>query len=90
MATSRLVIDALVGPDGQGRYRLETNDVQSQNPRGSTFQSLLHLFCNITNVPTDVYVFQKDGLNVQYGTFVYVPPTPPGGWDSVTPFPIRY
>ena len=90
-ATSRLVIDALVGPDGNGRYRLETNDDRHQNPRGSTFQSLLHLFCNITNAPTDVYVFQKAGLNVLgFGTFIHPPPAPPGGWDDSTAHPIWY
>ncbi|TXT21539.1 MAG: hypothetical protein FD138_4050 [Planctomycetota bacterium] len=90
-AISRLVIDALVGPDDQGRYRIESNDDQLQNPRGSTFQSLLHLFCNITNVPTDIYVFHKAALNlIGYGTFIYPPPSPPGDWDGMTPFPIRY
>jgi len=91
MAVSQLIIDALVGPSEQGRFRLESNDDQLQNPRGSTFQSLLHLFCNITNVPTDVYVFHKPGLNLfGYGTFIYQPPNPPGGWDQVAAYPIRY
>jgi hypothetical protein len=91
MAVSRLTIDALVGPSEQGRFRLESNDDQLQNPRGSTFQSLLHLFCNITNVPTDVYLFHKPGLNLLgYGTFIYPPPNPPGGWDHVAAYPIRY
>jgi hypothetical protein len=91
MAASRLVIDALVGPNDQGRYRLETNDDHLQNPRGSTFQSLLHLFCNITNVPTDVYVFHKAALNLLgYGTFMYAPQAPPDGWDGATPLAIRY
>lgn len=88
---SRLVIDALVGPDEHGRFRIETNDDLTQNPRGSTFQSLLHLFCNITNVPTDVYIFHKTSMNlIGYGTYIYRPPEPLGGWDSVTPYPIRY
>jgi hypothetical protein len=88
---SKLVIDALVGPDERGRFRTETNDDTLQNPRGSTFQSLLHLFCNITSVPTDVYVWQKPSMNlIGYGTFIYRPPDPPGGWEQVTPFPIRY
>jgi hypothetical protein len=51
MGTSRLVLDALVGPDGSGHYRLEQND-HGLNPHGSTFESLHHLFCNITAVPT--------------------------------------
>lgn len=91
MATCRLFMDALVGPDEAGRYRLESNDDDIQNPAGSSFQSLLHLFCNITNVPTDVYVFRKEGLNILgFGTFVYPPPAPPGGWDEPTAHPIWF
>ena len=56
-AISELVIDALVGPDEQGRYRAEHND-NSQNPLGSSFESLHHLFCNITDVPTRVLISQ--------------------------------
>jgi hypothetical protein len=82
-AISQLVIDALVGPDEQDRYRLEHNDAP-ENPRGSTFQSILHLFCNITNVPTEVKIFVKDG-EVSCATF-REPATPPGGWDQVKPF----
>ncbi len=88
--TSKLVIDALVGPDDQGRFRMEKNDDVGQNPRGSTFQALLHLFCNITATPTDVYVFHKESMNLSYGTFMSPPPEPPGRWDSVTANPIRY
>ncbi len=91
MLTSRLVIDALVGPDKEGRYRLETNEDTLQNPAGSTFQSLLHLFCNITDVPTDVYIFRKEGLNILgCGTFMHPPPAPPGGWDDSTAYPIWF
>ena len=91
MAISQLVIDALVGPDKDGRYRAETNDDAVQNPAGSTFQSLHHLFCNITNVPTDVHVFQKEGLNILgFGTFVHAPPAPPGGWDDSSAHPIWF
>ena len=90
-AVSRLLIDALVGPDEQGRFRMETNEDLGQNPRGSTFQSLLHLFCNITNAPTDVYVFHKASMNlIGYCTLIYPPVDPPGGWDNVTAYPIRY
>ena len=88
---SRLMIDALVGPGEHNRFRIETNDNLAQNPRGSTFQSFLHLFCNITNVPTDVYIFRKASTNlISYGTYIYPPPEPPGGWDGATRYPIRY
>ncbi len=90
-AISRLVVDALVGPDENGRYRLETNDDHANNPQGSTFQSLLHLFCNITDVPTQVYIFHKKASALLgYGTFMYHPNEPQGGWDAVTAVSVRY
>ncbi|MFA7269115.1 MAG: hypothetical protein WC073_07215 [Sterolibacterium sp.] len=89
-ASSRLVIDALVGPDEDGRYRLETND-DFQNPGGSTFQSIHHLYCNITGTPTEVYVFQKAGLDIiGFGTFINPPTAPPGGWDGSTAYSIWF
>lgn len=91
LACSRLVIDALVGPDETGRYRMEDNDDKVCNPAGSSFQSLHHLYCNITGTPTDVYVFKQEGANVLgFGTFMYPPPAPPGGWDGSTAYPIWY
>ena len=91
MATCRLMLDALIGPDENGRYRSETNDDLDQNPRGSSFQSLHHLYCNITGVPTDVYVFQKKGSNViGFGTFIHPPPAPEGGWDDSSAHPIWF
>jgi hypothetical protein len=86
-AISQLVIDAVVGPDEQDRYRLEQNDAP-ENPHGSTSQSILHLFCNITNVPTEVKVFVKDG-DVSCATF-REPATPLGGWDQVKPFRLTF
>ncbi len=48
-AISKLVLHALVGPDDEGRFRVERND-HDQNPLGSSFQSLHHMFCNISNI----------------------------------------
>jgi len=89
---SKLVVDAIVGPNDKGRFRMETNDDLGQNPRRSTFQSLLHLFCNITNVPTDVYVYHKLSMSlVGFGTFMYPPVSPPGEWDpQIEVYPVRY
>ena len=53
---SELVIDALIGPDDANRFHFEHNDVQDQNPNGSTFESLHHMFCNITEVPVSVLI----------------------------------
>jgi hypothetical protein len=55
-ATARLVIDCLVGPDDKRRFRMETNADLEQNPHGSTFESLHHLFCNITRVPLSILI----------------------------------
>jgi hypothetical protein len=87
---SKLTIDALVGPDQDGRYRMESSDDLANNPRGSTFQSFLHLFCNITNAPTDVYIYTKAD-EVAAGTFMYSPDAPSGGWDQcLGPCPVRF
>ncbi len=50
---SQLVMDALVGPDQANRFHVEHNDDQ-QNPNGSTFESVHHMFCNITEVPISI------------------------------------
>lgn len=64
---SQLVIDGLVGPDAAGRYRIETNN-DPQNPNGSTFESLHHLFFNITQVPLSVLL--SDGAQANLlGTY---------------------
>ncbi len=52
---AQLVIDCLVGPDAAGRFAIETND-NGQNPNGSTFESIHHLFYNITQVPLSVLI----------------------------------
>ena len=51
MSISRIVLDALDGPDKDNRYRSEHND-NEENPHGSTFETLHHIFCNTTDVPT--------------------------------------
>ena len=49
-ATSALAIDCLVGPDGEGRFRFESEGVE----RGSPFRVPLHLFWNMTLVPVEL------------------------------------
>lgn len=66
----RLFSDALVGPDENNCFRLETNS-HEQNPNKSTFESLHHIFCNITEPPLDVLI--DTGISV--GTRIY-PPAP--------------
>jgi hypothetical protein len=55
LALCRLSLDCLSEPDELGRYRFEES-VSRSNPHGSPFESLHHLFCNITAVPTSVLV----------------------------------
>ncbi len=52
-ATVRLMLHSL-SRDGNGNWTLEPNAIQDQNPQGSFFQSVHHLFCNATGVPTTV------------------------------------
>lgn len=47
---SELVLHAVIGPDDEARFTLEAND-HDQNPMRSTFESLHHMFCNVTDVP---------------------------------------
>lgn len=65
---SELFIDTLVGPDPENRYRLEYNNDLQQNPNGSTFESLHHLFCNMTQVPVSILVSTGEQANL-LGTF---------------------
>lgn len=64
---SRLVLDGLVGPDARGRYRIETND-HTENPNGSTFESIHHMFFNITMVPLSV-LFSDEQSPQLFGTY---------------------
>jgi hypothetical protein len=69
---SQLVIDALVGPDQANRYRIERNDLVEQNPNNSTFESLHHMFCNITQVPVSI-LLNAEGQAQLLGTFWGLP-----------------
>lgn len=54
-ATIRLMLHSL-SLDDDGKWTLEPNATHGQNPQGSFFQSVHHLFCNATGVPTTVLV----------------------------------
>ena len=58
-ATARLVLDCLVGPDGEGRYRPEAN-----HAAGSSFRTPLHLFANASLVPVMVD-FNGETIRIQ-------------------------
>lgn len=60
-AVSQLVLHALVGPHDGGRFSLEQNDHELLNPLGSSFESMHHMFCNITAVPWRVQRIREFG-----------------------------
>ena len=57
-ATSELFIDCLKGPDSEGYFSLESDPDSGQNPHGSIFESVHHIFCNQTDVPLRVLTSQ--------------------------------
>ena len=69
MASSRLALDCLTGPDEKGYFHFEKND-NKQNPLGSSFETFHHVFCNITEVPLSVLVF-TDAQGKQFDRDVF-------------------
>src|SRR5262249_35451927 len=55
-------------PGEGGYWRLEENN-DGQNPNGSAFESLHHLFCLMTDVPVSILVTQQGDSSSLYGTF---------------------
>jgi hypothetical protein len=65
-ALAALFVDSLIGPDAEGRFRQEkSNDIN--NPHGSIFETAHHLFCNTTEVITEVEIFRigNNSLHVE-------------------------
>lgn len=65
--TATLLVGAL--QQDSGRWVLESNSDLAQNPNGSFFQSVHHLFCNATEVPLAVKVsspFQEEWVRVRF------------------------
>jgi hypothetical protein len=58
-SVSTLTLDCLVETDG-GRWTFEANDDRN-SPNGSSFESPLHLFCNMTDVPVVAHVRDLEG-----------------------------
>ncbi len=58
LSTSRLFIDCIQGPNQHGYFFLESDPNSGQNPHGSIFESVHHIFCNQTDVPLSVLVSQ--------------------------------
>ena len=51
--TIRLMLHSL-SKDEANRWVIEPNMIPEQNPKGSMFESVRHLFCNATGVPTTI------------------------------------
>jgi len=83
---SKLVLHTLIGPDTEGRFHIESND-DRQNPLYSSFNSMHHLFCNITAVPLRVLIF-SDGSQTFFGTDWYTPQQV--GWKVLQDIHIHY
>lgn len=64
-AVSRLVLHSLIGPV-DGRFGAEENG-DFLNPLGSSFESMHHMFCNITCLPLRAFLF-SDGSRLAIGT----------------------
>jgi len=56
-ATSRVYLDALLGPDENNCFVPEPNSTY-----GSSFAAMRHLFCNMTNAPTPVWVDENENV----------------------------
>lgn len=65
-STAHLFVQMLEGPNSAGEFHLEENKDKGNNPDGATFQSVHHLFCNMTDVPLTVFV-----RNPVLGTHIY-------------------
>lgn len=87
---SKLVLHSLIGPDAEGRCRMEKNTNQ-QNPNGSTFESLHHCFCNMTGVPLDMIVLRNRQTGVQViGTHWNLHVPNPTEWEITARIPVSY
>ena len=57
----RLHLDSIVS-DQAGKWALESNNDKKENPMGSFFESVHHLMCNSSGVPTSVLLRVRSGM----------------------------
>lgn len=91
-STVRLMLDSLISFDGE-TWRQESNTLTQQNPSGSFFESVHHLFCNATFTPTTILVARR-GNHISFRTH-WMPQYPSIDLDSSGDFdwqevPIHY
>ena len=65
--TIRLMLHSLT-KDETNHWITEPNMIPQQNPKGSLFESIRHLFCNATGVPTTV-LLAGEWTSLQLGTY---------------------
>jgi hypothetical protein len=65
--TIRLMLHSL-SKDESDHWVTEPNMIPDQNPKGSMFESVRHLFCNATGVPTTV-LLAGEWTSLQVGTY---------------------
>lgn len=65
--TIRLMLHSL-SKDESNRWVIEPNMIPEQNPKGSMFESVRHLFFNATGVPTTV-LLAGEWTSLQVGTY---------------------
>jgi hypothetical protein len=70
-STSKLVLDAIEGPDVNGSFQMEINN-DPQAELNSSFHVFHHLFCNITEVPLQVLFNPNNDI----GSSIFPPPQP--------------
>jgi hypothetical protein len=91
-ATSKLVLDSLDWDESRG-WHIERNDNEDENPNGSMFESVHHLFCNTTDVPLDTLVLQnrQEEVVVTLQTYWSIRSLlKPKDWEQVAKVPMRY
>jgi len=82
-AISLVVLDCLVRNE-HGRYTIE-NCPHPFNYAGTIFESVHHLFCNMTGVKTVVSIFEKDGDRIAVG-----PMQSTEGWNLERHFQVLF
>ncbi len=82
---SRLILDCLKQPVQGAKWQFEYN-TNGENPHHSMFESVHHLFCNMTAVPLATRVYQ-DNSQLRFATnWMQTSPN----WKYITEIPLYY
>ena len=85
--SAKLMLDNLVEIDG--RFSMEYNNFYDDLPEEckTCFLPIQHVFCNITNLSSEVIVFRNDKSKYTLGTRFY---RPLGKWEAVDSYAIMF